>query len=230
MQFNQFKSTLKIAVQALTALLLGAGAAAGQQVSLTAGPASITLPDGSSVPMWGYTCGATTGATCAKLNPAAAGWSPVVITVTTGQNLTINLTINGNPIPTSLTIVGQLGGGLGSSATSTPSPAHNPQTLTWPASSNDLGDGANTPFPQGDRVRSFAQEVAAGATNSLTWTAPNPGTYLLESGTHPSIQGTNGTLRHGCRDGPIVVDRSYSRNCVSGRNLQRRHPAAVQRN
>ncbi len=38
------------------------------------------LPDGSAVPMWGYSCGAAvTGstATCAKLNPAAAGWSPV---------------------------------------------------------------------------------------------------------------------------------------------------------
>ncbi len=98
MHFNRLKSTLKIAVQAVTALLLGAGWAAGQQqVSLTAGPTSITLPDGTSVPMWGYSCGtAVSGstATCAKLNSAAAGWSPVVITVPTGQDLRINLTNN----------------------------------------------------------------------------------------------------------------------------------------
>ena len=89
MQFDQFKRTLKIAVQAVTVLLLGAGgASAQQQVNLTAGPTSITLPDGSLVPMWGYSCGtvvAGSTATCAKLNSAASGWSPVVITVPTGQ-------------------------------------------------------------------------------------------------------------------------------------------------
>ena len=41
-------------------------------------------------------------------------------------------------------------------------------------------------------MQSFATEVAAGATTALTWTAPRPGTYLLESGTHPSIQGPMG--------------------------------------
>jgi FtsP/CotA-like multicopper oxidase with cupredoxin domain len=37
-------------------------------------------------------------------------------------------------------------------------------------------------------VQSFGTEVAAGATTALTWPALKPGTYLLESGTHPSIQ------------------------------------------
>ena len=114
---------------------------AAQQVNLTAGPTSLTLPDGSTVPMWGYSCGAPVSgstATCAKLNPLAAGWSPVVITVPTGQDLTINLTNNlsfgaaPNTVPTSLVIVGQLGGGLGTTATTTASPAHATQTSTWP--------------------------------------------------------------------------------------------------
>ena len=108
MQFNRLKFTLKNAVQALAVLLLGAGWAAGQQqVNLTAGPTSITMPDGSSVPMWGYSCGTLVGgstATCAKLNPSAGGWSPVVITVPTGQDLQINLTNNlsfpAGPAPT----------------------------------------------------------------------------------------------------------------------------------
>jgi len=63
-----------------------------QQINLTAGPATATLPDGTGVPMWGYSCGTVvTGstATCAALNKAAAAgsgaWSPVVITVPTGQ-------------------------------------------------------------------------------------------------------------------------------------------------
>src|SRR3954452_23194516 len=96
MQFNRLKSVLTSAAQGLAVLLLGVGWAAGQQqVNLTAGPSSVSLPDGSSVPMWGYSCGAVVSgstATCAKLNPAATGWSPVVITVPTGQDLEINLT------------------------------------------------------------------------------------------------------------------------------------------
>src|ERR1700730_11725212 len=124
MRFNYLKTSLKTAVLITTVLLLGAGlAVAQQQVNLTAGPTSLVMPDGA-VPMWGYTCGALPAigstATCAKLNtnPTATGWSPVVITVPTGQALQINLTNNltfahGNSVPTSLVIVGQLGGGLG---------------------------------------------------------------------------------------------------------------------
>ncbi len=52
--------------------------------------------------------------------------------------------------------------------------------------------GASPPT-QGNRVQSMATEVAAGAAGtatatSLTWPLLKPGTYLLESGTHPSIQ------------------------------------------
>src|SRR4051794_10493616 len=98
----------KTAVRAGSVFLVGAALAWGQQqVNLTAGPTNISLPDGTSVPMWGYSCGAAVGgstASCAKLNPTATGWSPVVITVPTGQGLTINLTnslsfANGNTIP-----------------------------------------------------------------------------------------------------------------------------------
>jgi hypothetical protein len=202
MRFHHPKATLGTMILAVCVLLLGASwAGAQQQINLTAGPTTITLPDGASVPMWGYSCGAVVSgstASCAKLNPNASLWSPVVITVPTGATLQINLTNNlsfngnNNKIPTSLTIVGQLGGGLGKSATTTPSPTHAPQTLTWPASSTDLNDGANTPPPQAERVQSFSTEVPAGQTTSLTWTTPREGTYLLESGTHPSIQGPMG--------------------------------------
>jgi hypothetical protein len=208
---SNYLKTLKTAVLAVTVLLLGASAAMAQvTVGLTAAPTAAILPDGSVVPMWGYTCGtvAATGPGCRPLNPTAAGWSPVVITVPTGQDLTINLTNNlsfgatPNNVPTSLVIVGQLGGGLGdvTKRTTTPSPTHVTQKLTWPTSSSDPLDGANNPPPQPDRVQSFATEVAAtpAATaqtpTALTWTAENlrPGTYLIESGTHPSIQGPMG--------------------------------------
>src|SRR5467141_3309547 len=218
MRFNHLKATLKSAVLTVTVLLLGAGVAvAQQQVNLTAGPTTTTLPDGTVVPMWGYSCGgAVTGstATCAALNPAslattttAATWSPVVITVPTGQGLTINLTnslsfLNGNSVPTSLVIVGQLGGGLGdvTQRTTTLPPDHsNAQPVTWPIAGNPPAaplTGAGTPRAQGPRVQSFSTEVLAGATTAtpLTWPAATlrPGTYLIESGTHPSIQGPMG--------------------------------------
>jgi hypothetical protein len=217
MRFNHLKATLKTAGAALSVLLLGAGLAiAQQQVNLTAAPATATLPDGATVPMWGYSCGSAvigSSARCAPLNPGASGWSPVVITVPSGSDLQINLTNNltfssGNSVPTSLVIVGQLGGGLGTSATTVPSPAHPPQTsTTWPIA----GGGTFTPPAQPDRVQSFSTEVAAGASALLTWTAPRPGTYLIESGTHPSIQGPMGLY------GILVVTKAPTADSTTGK-------------
>src|SRR5437762_189932 len=210
MRSNNYKSVLKHAGLAASVLLLASGVAFGQ-VSLTAGPANALLPDGTSVPMWGYTCTAATApTTCAALNTAAATagqWSPVVITVPTGQDLTItltnSLTFAGGNIPTSLVIVGQLGGGLGTTATSSASPDHtNAQPLTWPIAGDATGapmTGVGTPPVQGTRVQSFSTEVAVGTPAPLCWgvcgtggPALKPGTYLIESGTHPSIQGPMG--------------------------------------
>jgi hypothetical protein len=169
-------------------------------------------------------------ATCAALNPkavttaasATAGavmnaWSPVVITVpatsTGATSLTINLTNSlsftpttptgstANTIPTSIVIVGQVGGGLGSARTTTPSPSHATaqDCPTWFIAANPPGTPCTvatpnvtvgTPPAQGPRVQSMATEVLATATTAtaLTWSSLKPGTYLLESGTHPSIQ------------------------------------------
>jgi len=248
MRSNSFKSPLVRSTLAASVLLLASGASfaqtAAQQINLTAAPTTDTLPDGSVVPMWGYSCGtavALSTATCKALNPAVAGaaagsalaasWSPVVITIpyTTGTvngvagsttTLTINLANHltftpmtpagaaANSIPTSLTIVGQLGGGLGTpgtgctgGATCTTSPTHASQVVTW----STVGSApAFTPPSQGPRVQSFGTEVAATASTATTTTplcfgnctatqpGLNPGTYLIESGTHPSIQGPMG--------------------------------------
>jgi len=219
MRSNNFKSALIKSGLAASVLLLAASVSHAQSVNLTAGPATAYLPDGSAVPMWGYSCGAiVTGSTtsCAALNPNApaattttlAGWSPVVITVpylSTGTSLTINLTnsltFNGNNIPTSLVIVGQLGGGLGTvgagctaGTTCTTSPDHTStqSTATWPIVSSTVTTG--TPPTQGGRAQSFGTEVAVGTPAVLTWTSLKPGTYLIESGTHPSIQGPMGLI------------------------------------
>src|SRR5438105_2011141 len=220
MRSNNYKSVLKHAGLAATVLLLASGVAFGQQVNLTAAGTTTTLPDGSVVPMWGYSCDAVqpTGstATCAALNTTvpAGSWSPVVITVPTGTDLQINLTNNlsfgtaPNNIPTSLVIVGQLGGGLGTPGSSTASPDHTKaQPLTWPIAADaagvplgtTVGSTLGTPPTQGPRVQSFSTEVAVGTPATLCWgvcatggPALTPGTYLIESGTHPSIQGPMG--------------------------------------
>src|SRR5215468_7091246 len=99
MRTDILKATLKKAAIALGVILLGVGSSLGQSVSLTAAPATTTLPDGQMIPMWGYSCGATAGgATCSALN-ASGGWSPVLIMTAPG-NLTINLT-NGLSFPVS---------------------------------------------------------------------------------------------------------------------------------
>src|SRR5450432_905531 len=195
MRFNQLKSTLNTAVLAVTILLLGASTSFAQSVSLTAAPSFAVLPDGQSVPMWGYSCSASAvpvaPATCAAANPAAgANWSPVVITTAPGS-LSISLTNNlPATVPeTSLVIVGQLGGGLGAAPSRAASPAHPPQQTTWPIAATGP---VFTPPNQGPRVQSFATPVKSGASATLTWANLKPGTYLIESGTHPSIQGTMG--------------------------------------
>ena len=83
MRTNNLKATVKAAVVVAGMLLAGTLAAFGQQtINLTAAPTSVTLPDGSTVPMWGYFCGALSTAvgnppaTCAALNPASVSLTP----------------------------------------------------------------------------------------------------------------------------------------------------------
>ena len=208
MRAKPFKSVL-IKAGFTASILLAAGASFAQSVvNLTVAATQAVLPDGRSVPMWGYTCGTPTNAGCAATNPnAGANWSPVVITVPTGSPLTIKLTNNlPASVPTSLVIVGQLGGGLGSAFTTTPSPAHALQGTTWPGA-GDTSGATWTPPAQPPRVQSFATEVppapsAAVCTatpttagcqpTALTWNNLRPGTYVFHSGTHPSIQGPMG--------------------------------------
>src|SRR5215467_597293 len=123
---NNKKSGLIKAALAGSLLLLASVESLAQSVNLSAGPSMASMPDGATVPMWGYTCGTTTGdgVSCARLSTNASGWSPIVITVPSG---TASFTINLNnalpaPLATSLVVVGQLGGGLGTPGSFTASP------------------------------------------------------------------------------------------------------------
>ena len=202
-------ATLRGAVLALGLLAASGAALAQSAVTLTAQSTTANLPDGQSVPMWGYFCTAAsgTGVSCNAATGAAqsgTAWQPPLIRVPAGATLTITLN-NQLSVPTSIVIDGQLGGGLGSTPVRMVSPAHPPQGTTWPGTAGDatpgscsdgtFGDtGTFCPPAQEDRVRSFATEVPAGGSSgvtpvpALTWSNLRPGTYLIHSGTEPSIQ------------------------------------------
>ena len=151
-----------------------------QTVSLTAQPMTTALRDGTASPMWGF---CQTGATgCA---PGGA-WAPGPTLVAAGGD-TLSITLTNNlKLPTSLVILGQIGGGVGS-PTMMAGPVHSGQSFTtFPG--NGAADTPFVPPAQGPRVRSFGQEVGPGTTATLTWNNLKPGTYIYETGTLPSLE------------------------------------------
>jgi len=209
-------------------LATGSVYAGSTTVSLTAERMSTTMPDGNTVPMWGYCDG--TVATDTATTPTPIAGSAVCSTPTAWKAgptitvqydpsvgatnaLTINLT-NNLPVDTSIVILGQIGGGLGSPDREA-SPAHAEQTVTWPA-----GDATTKFFPpaQAARARSFSPEVSANTgTNSYTWSHLKPGTYIYETGSHPSIQvpmGLYGVLV--VTEAPVAADTTTGTAAVAG--------------
>ena len=192
MRSSVFKSVLLQAGSAIVLLAASGGAAmAASTVTLVATPGSTILPDGRNVPMWGYTCGDSLtpavpsgNASCATASgtlQSASTWQPPVITVPAGQltiTLVNHLAGSGAPnIPTSIIIDGQVGGGLGNSRTTSPSPVHAPQGTTWPGTLGGI-DPATT-----------AVSVASGGAG---YTAPPAVTISGGSGTGATALATIG--------------------------------------
>jgi hypothetical protein len=189
-----FPATMLLAIGTAEAqTVIDLTALTAPSINLTAQKMTATLPDGNTAPMWGFcqTPPTANGVT----PPCSNNWAPgPTIIVRAGDPLTINLTNKLNT-PTSLVVLGQMGGGLGSPI-KIASPAHKAnQPLTWPAAGANPpapGDPTFTPPAQGSRVQSFGTEVAPTTTTALTWNNLKPGTYLYETGTHPSIQAPMG--------------------------------------
>ena len=198
MNTKSSKAMMRTVAAASLLLVTGIASAAVTTVNLTAQRTSTTLPDGVNVPMWGYCNSGDTTTIPAVPSTCANPWAPgPTIVVSAGDSLTIKFT-NNLPMPTSIVILGQLPGQAGATSagglgvpTRMTSPAHAPQSVTtWPG--NGAPSAPFTPPTQGDRVRSFAQEVAPLATVDLSWSNLKPGTYLYETGTLPSIQAPMG--------------------------------------
>jgi hypothetical protein len=149
MRFMQLKIPTMSLLLLIMAFPPSQALAATVTYSLRAELSSITMPDNSVVPVWGFaddTAGADTGVVTVP-GPQLKGAS--------GDSLVINLR-NKLPVPISIIIPGQ--------------------RLT-PA-----------PTAVGGRVMSFANEVAAGASATLTFAPLKTGTFLYESGTNPAAQ------------------------------------------
>jgi len=153
--------------------------------------------------------------------------SPVVITTTPGSNLTINLTNNlPSKVPeTSLVIVGPLGAGLGTTASSASSPAHATQSATWPIAGDALAH--STPAPAANRVVSFSTPVANRSDHGARLEQFEGRHYLIESGTHPSIQGPMGLYE--CWWSPHRPRRQPA-TAYTGVSYNAENPACVERN
>jgi len=229
MRATYMNAKLNTVLLAVTLFLTVGLSSAQTTVYLTAAKSTASLPDGNKVPMWGFACdnaqaSATAGA-CSSLNAVAGtGWAPPVIVVpASAPSLTIHLT-NTLPVPTSVVILGQLGGGLGT-PNKFDSPAHDPYSLTWPAVGNPAaGDPVFTPPKQGQRAQSFGVEAGpTSGTADYTWSNLKAGTYLIETGTHPSIQapmGLYGVLV--VTTAPLPADATAGTAAVAGQA----HPGA----
>jgi len=151
---------------ALGSLMLGlgvVGSASAAEVFLQTQPytKTLTMPDATTVdvPMWGFaSCTDNTYTTC-TLDAAAAG-PQINVDVAVSPSLTIHLK-NTLPVPVSIVIPGQAGGG-------------DPVKVT---------DSSGR-----QRMRSMTHETAPNGTSDYVWNTVKLGTYLYHSGTQPSIQ------------------------------------------
>ncbi|MFN3564835.1 MAG: hypothetical protein ACK4V1_02460, partial [Burkholderiaceae bacterium] len=186
---------------ALAACALATPQAQAMNVCIRAAQYTETMPDGSTVRMWGYRVAAT--CTAAQLaNPASAINQPVVspgaaITVNPSDpTLTITLVNRASantalgetalPVPTSIVLHGH-------NTTMTPVFKTN-ATVNSPDTTSDCTPGSSLDC----RVRSFTHEAPPGGTATYTYNNIKPGTYLYQSGTLPQIQvqmGLYGMLR-----------------------------------
>ena len=179
----------------LACLPFAVGQSLAAEYWLQTGTTTIS-PPGATAPitMWGYAlcgAGATAPATCA--GTVKVPGEPLV--VPPGEGLKVHLQ-NNLAVPTSLVIAGQSLNTLGANA-----------GMLRPVWTDGLSGPRST---LAQRVRSFTNEVAPGASADYVWPDLKPGTYLYQSGTEPQVQvqmGLYGALTKDAATGGIAYQR-----------------------
>ena len=107
-------------------------------------------------------------------------------------------------------IVGQLGGGLGTRPLTTRS-SRSQQRPSGHHLAHRGRSGQHDHAACAGRPRAIVRDGSAAGSNHLAHLAkPRPGTYLIESGTHPSIQGPMGLY------GILVVTAPHASGAAAG--------------
>lgn len=165
-------------------LVLGlSGQAEAAEYWLWAGTTTITLPDGSTVPMWGYALEPDGDFTSLQGSVSVPG--PALIVPPGDSSLVVHLYNRNVPAPVSLYV---------------------PQLYT------PLAPVYFTDAQGRRRVRSLTAETATGATTTYRWDTVNGGSYLYQSGTHPAVQvqmGLYGPVRADASAGKVYPGVSY---------------------
>lgn len=142
----------------LLSVSLMTGAACALDVYLAAKPFTMTMPDATVVPMWGYE--SYTDATFTTVVSPVSSPGPLIVIPVGDTSLTIHL-MNLLPEPTSVMI---------------------PQ-LYAPLSPVFFTDPQGR-----QRARSFTAETAPSAIGTYSWGNLRPGSFLYQSATHPAVQ------------------------------------------
>ncbi len=165
-------------VGAAALLALVAVPASAASVTLCAEPYTVDLPGSPAVPMWGYRV-VTDAASCSAVSaPRPSAAAPVISMPAGDSTLSVTL-VNRLTVPTSLVIAGQ----------ALPSDGGDPvMAVDLVGASCDPATAATLADRLACRVRSFTGETDAGASRTYTFTNLRPGSFLLQSGTHPQAQ------------------------------------------
>lgn len=165
-------------IAAATLLAAGAGTARAMSVTLCAEPYTVSLPgEAAPVPMWGYRQVADASLCSATSAPRSSAAAPVITMPAGDSTLAVTL-VNRLAVPTSVVIAGQAlpsDGGAAVMAEDLVGPSCDPSTLAMPAR-------------MACRVRSFTGETDPNGSRTYTFVNLRPGSFLLQSGTHPQAQ------------------------------------------
>lgn len=185
MIYSEFKKMVRGMVLVLTVLILLTAPSFGATVNLVAEEAETIMPDGVTVPMWGFF--ADTGQACNPVTAPAWDVGPQIVIPPGDATLTINLRNCLDSAATSVIIPGQ---GL---------PVDSGGNILAPVTMTDAQGRV--------RVTSFTSDTPSGGSGIYIWNNIKVGTYLYQSGSHPALQVHMGL--YGAMTGNSAVGEAY---------------------